>query len=241
MTTNPKMEGSGIIDAIPQTGKCPNACGSCFYNEGFYRTLDEPLMPSAEEARRWIVRVNSGHDSALLTEEEFDDVVDAYSDLFFNTSLPDQFIKKHFKFGRSNYPFVVTVNPGDMTDKDFHRLEGDMLTNLMFVRVRVNLWNVEFVKKVCKYYSKLDVPIVLTYMRYKTQPDRVYGADCYQKVKHIINSYWQLSKYNQWHNANYYIDRYPRVHLCGSRFSSLCRDCGTCLREYMRIKVRLSC
>jgi hypothetical protein len=54
---NPKLQGSNIIDAIPQTGSCPMTCPECFFNGGrFCRTLDESLLPTLEEVGDKIVR-----------------------------------------------------------------------------------------------------------------------------------------------------------------------------------------
>ena len=66
---NPKLEGSNMIAAIPQTGKCPLGCSGCFFNSGrsFLEPLDEntPNMPSLEQSEGKIVRVNDGNDSSI--------------------------------------------------------------------------------------------------------------------------------------------------------------------------------
>ena len=118
--TNPKLVGSKLIDCIPQTGLCPNACPECFYNGGrFYRTLDEPLLPSLEQADGRIVRVNSGHDSNLSRDIVLAATAD-YEHKFYNTSLPE------FGFPA---PVVFTCNGREP-------LLVECPPNVMFVRVR---------------------------------------------------------------------------------------------------------
>jgi len=50
---NPKTKGSGILCAIPQTGRCPMQCSDCFFQSGrsFLEPLDEnlPNMPEFHE------------------------------------------------------------------------------------------------------------------------------------------------------------------------------------------------
>ena len=139
---NPKTKGSGIICAIPQTGECPNKCPDCFFQSGrsYLEPLDEnlPNMPSYEQSRGRIVRVNDGNDSNV----DPDLVVQKtkiYEDAFFNTAIPKNL---------ENFPgpVVLTINPGDMTDKDFYKLDTIPL-NLMFIRFRTNTWNLDLLKQ----------------------------------------------------------------------------------------------
>ena len=118
---NPKLEGSGIIEAIPQTGECPIGCDECFYNgKRFYRSLDTPLLPSLQEAQGNIVRVNSGHDSNVQRGLVIKST-EQYLDKFYNTSIAN------FDFPG---PVVFTANGR----KPILAKRG--LDNLMFVRAR---------------------------------------------------------------------------------------------------------
>lgn len=234
---NPKLDGSGIVDCIPQTGGCPNNCEGCFYNDGFYLDIDKdlPLWPSAEDANKRIVRVNSGHDSALLSLKDMKSIVDNYEHYFFNTSTPDRFKDK---FG-SRYPVVVTVNPGNLTDKRFYKLPAS--PNTMFVRVRVNLWNRQLIRDACAYYtrSKNITPVVLTFMRYKDIKSIPPGyRSHYQEHKHILHRYYSLTLQEEWKETCWFAKRYKAVYFCGNPWSSLCERCGNCLREYFACKER---
>ena len=224
------MEGSGLIDCIPQTGKCPHNCDSCFYNNGFYRTLDEPLIPSVEESEGRIVRVNSGHDSALQKDLVLK-ATELYHDKFYNTSTTDLDFPA---------PVVMTANPARLTDKGFHKIENPP-KNLMFVRARVNLWNVKLVADICYWYSQREVPVVLTYMRYsyiESIPETCRGK--YDLKSHIINSYYSLPYQVEFKDYLWYSSMYPHIYYCGSYFSSSCRTCGNCLREYYATKERIT-
>jgi len=102
-TENPKLKGTNIIDCIPQVGECKHQCPECFYNGGrFFRTLDEPWMPSLEEVGDKIVRVNSGNDSNSQKELVLEKT-EQYRLKFFNTSVPN------FDFPD---PVVFTCNGG---------------------------------------------------------------------------------------------------------------------------------
>ena len=239
---NPKLIGSGLVDCVPQTGKCPHNCDSCFYNLGFYRSIDEPLIPSIEESNDKIVRMNSGHDSALQKDLVLE-TSSKYKDVFFNTSTTDL-----------NFPgpVVMTANPARLTDKSFHKIKN-IPKNLMFVRARVNLWNTDVVRDIIEYYQS-KVPVVLTYMRYYDQesiPDGTFYFDCgeakykdlYTLKKHILRDYYSLSSDDTRNDFNRYITEYlicsNNIYKCGSHWSSLCFSCGNCIREYYNTKERM--
>ena len=217
---NPKMKGSNVIDCIPQTGECPLNCEECFYNGGrFYRTLDEPLIPSLEEAQGKIVRVNSGHDSNLQRDLVIK-ATEKYKHKFYNTSLPN------FNFPG---PVVFTCNGKKLL------LVNKGLDNVMFVRVRTSIFNIVEVDKAVDFYSKFNVPIVLTFMRYYSE-DAIPGE--YKKhfvyKKHVTNNY-----YCHGNNIKMFImDRYKGlgVRMCGTLSSSRCIDCGNCELLYWRFR-----
>ncbi len=213
---NPKLEGTDIIDCIPQTGECPIGCAECFYNGGrFYRTLDEPLIPTAEESDGKIVRINSGHDSNV-DRQCVVGVVAPYVDFFFNTSVP--------KF---DFPGPVVFTCNGKTSHFVHCSE-----NVMFVRVRANTWDLEIQDKLVEHYVEQNVPVVITFMRYYAE-ESVVNPDDYSYGKSILNEYWKI-KPEAWIKV---MRRYEKkgVRTCGTPSSSYCVDCRNCellYREY---------
>ena len=161
---NPKMKGSGVVGCIPQTGRCPNECADCFFQSGrsYLKPISENLPNIPEDIRFRVVRVNDGSDSnvdRLLVMETVKD----FPMKFYNTSMMRD-------IGLFDGPVVLTVNPGDITDDLSGRLLCPYIPeNLMFVRVRVNTWNIELVDTCVNFYSNKRVPIVLTFMAYYTE------------------------------------------------------------------------
>lgn len=211
---NPKLAGTNIIDCIPQTGECPIRCPECFYNGGrFFRTLNEPWMPSLEEVGDKIVRVNSGHDSNI----ERDLVLAAtlqYPRKFYNTAVP------RFDFPA---PVVFTCNGGRNS-----RLKLAKVTpNLMFVRVRVDSWDMETVEKALDHYwKKHGIPVVLTLMRFYNGdliPESAKGD--YVWRKNLLNKYYCLTP----EAVLKIMERFKGTgaRMCGTPVSSNCIDCRT--------------
>ncbi|MFC1999187.1 hypothetical protein ACFLXE_00325 [Chloroflexota bacterium] len=213
---NPKLVGSNIIDCIPQTGQCPNGCAECYYNGAFYRTKDEPLIPAREETLGKIVRVNSGHDSNLQKERVLE-VTKGYPRKFYNTSIPN------FDFPA---PVVFTCN-GRATDYTFCHRED--VGNLMHVRFRANMWNLELCDQAAEWYTFRGVPLMITVMRYYSKL-AVKDSRLYEHKQHILNSYWCLGVEGHEEIRKRYEDN-PLVLMCGYP-SSYCRDCGHCERLY---------
>jgi hypothetical protein len=180
---NPKTKGSGIMCAIPQSTKCPIGCPDCFFQSG--RSYLEPLtdnlpnMPPINLRHNHVIRVNDGNDSnvdkaiVLLATEQ-------YPARFYNTSIPD------LEFPG---PVVLTVNPATMTDTSAHLLDKAP-PNLMFVRVRVNTWNIRLVDQVVWHYTALNVPVTLTFMAYHEEPAQ--HKDHYTLRKRTTNPYWVI-------------------------------------------------
>jgi len=240
---NPKTKGSGIISCIPQTGTCPMKCSDCFFQSG--RSYLEPLsknlpnMPTPEQAKNMVVRVNDGNDSCNKWK-----IVKAgtkkYPMKFYNTSYRRAY-DKYF----DGQPFVLTVNPGRDTDKVFYQLAPKVPKNIMFVRVRTNMWNLDLVEDAVAAYSKMKVPIVLTFMRYYKDEVPKKFKKYYTFKKKIINSYWLLNEKGWKKVRKRIIDKNDLVYTCGTEGDNakfLCRDCGNCLREYFatveRIKMK---
>lgn len=251
---NPKVAGSGIITAIPQTGTCPNKCEDCFFQSG--RSYLEPLvenlpnMPDQEDAEGRIVRVNDGNDSnvnpKLVMQCSY-----VYEDLFYNTAIP----KNLEKFGD---PVVLTVNPGKMTDTEWHKLDP-IPKNLMFVRVRTNTWNIKnVVDPVVEYYTSREVPVVLTFMAYynnesipnkmveflhRDNPESLMKhSECYVDRKRTLNNYWAITTW-AWRQVMVRYQDNKWVYSCGKIEGELgdtkCRFCGNCIREYYATQERL--
>jgi len=232
---NPKVKGSGIIECIPQKGRCPVGCPDCFFQGGrsYLAPLEEnlPHIPSAEMAEGRVVRMNDGNDSNV-ERKLVESTAAHFKDVFFNTSIPKD-------LDTFPGPVVLTLNPGNMTDVDFHKLDPTP-TNLMFVRVRVNAWNLESVvdKAVRWYAEKAEVTVVLTFMAYYQEklPDEY--VQCYEWKKRTMNSYWCLKQ----EEINKIENRYKHmglVYTCGRKGQYSCKSCGNCLREYYATKERL--
>jgi hypothetical protein len=225
---NPKTKGSGILAAIPHKGKCPLECKWCFYNERSYLDVERetPNMPSPTEALGRVVRVNDGGDSSNdwpLAKE----ATALYVDKFYNTS--QVFCLKDF-----DAPVVLTVNPGEMTDNDLWLVDKEECKNIMFVRFRVNTWNISLAKKCIKYYDAMGVPTVLTPMAYPSLlgiPDE--EMKWYEWGKRTINEYWKLTEGGK--NVIRYALAWEKWSWCEGE----CKSCGNCLREYYRKKEEL--
>ena len=211
--TNPKLKGSSLIDAIPQTGECPVGCAECFYNGGrFYRTLDEPLIPSEEESVGKIVRVNSGHDSNIEKQMVLCETY-WYKDKFYNTSIPN------FDFPS---PVVFTCNGRDL-------ILTDDVENLMFVRFRVSTDNLEEADRAVEHYLvKHGIPVVMTFMRYYSDPP---NQEDYEFRKSVINDYWCLKSDKVVEIMSRWGKKTPPVRgvrMCSTPYSSFCGDCKNC-------------
>jgi hypothetical protein len=226
---NPKLEGSNIVDCIPQVGPCPNNCNQCYYNRpgAFYVPIDQPSVPTPEEVGDRIVRMNCGHDSNI----EWDKVIETakrYRHFFFNTSIPNL-----------NFPgpVVLTVNPNEESPIIWTspKIAGTP-NNLMFVRFRVSPTNIEHVWRQSLNWTGLQIPVVLTFMAYYDRepvvPVKVgLPVPCYEwKVRHV-NSYWcptpafiALVMDGFKHNR--------LVSVCGTKTGPFCRDCHNCESYY---------
>jgi hypothetical protein len=229
---NPKTEGSGIVCCIPQTGRCPMKCKDCFFQSG--RSYLEPLndnlpnMPNPDwvEKHGYIVRVNDGNDSNNQRELVIESTK-LYKRKFYDTSIPKDL--ENF-----DAPVVLTVNPAQITDTKAHLLDP-IPKNLMFVRVRVNTWNLNLVDEVVEYYSAREVPIILTFMAYFEAPIPAEHEKNYIFRKRTLNPYHAITT-QAWKKimARYLYNKW--VYSCGKiegeRGTTACRHCGNCLREY---------
>lgn len=228
---NPKLEGSMLVDCIPQVGNCPNECLECYYNGGgFFTDKKTPLVPTLEEVGNKIVRVNSGHDSNLQKELVLR-ITEKYTNKFYNTSIPN------FDFPA---PVVFTCNGRD-TDFSAMMVVRE-LKNLMEVRFRTNLWNLDLLDEVVSFYAGHGVPVTITFMRYTDLSNiPVKYRNHYEMRKSILNVYYHLSREKQ----REVVEKYPgpnegefsqrMVGMCGTPDSSYCRDCHRCIFCYNKI------
>ncbi len=108
----------------------------------------------------------------------------------------------------------------------------------MFVRARVNPWNVSLIDTVVKHYTERQIPVVLTMMAYYTETVPEEHSDSFKFAKRTLNSYWVPTE-EAWDRVR---DRYKDnklVHMCGKDSSTHgCKYCGNCLREYFATKER---
>ena len=229
MMNNPKLEGSNIIDCIPQSGECPLKCQECYYNGGrFYRPLT-PQIPTLEEVKGKIVRVNSGHDSNLEFEKVITTTRD-YPDKYYNTSIPNL---------RFNAPTMLTINGRD-TDQTFIHpsdCQGNR-DDLMAIRFRVNTWNIPLCMNAAEYWK--PTILLLTDMRYYNR-ENVKKPEDYEWRKAILNSYFCLKSENLEKILKIF-SHYSNVFWCGNSFnhSHYCRDCRLCEIFYAKAKLRRS-
>lgn len=231
---NPKTKGSGIICCIPQKGVCPNKCEDCFFQSG--RSYLEPLeqnlpnIPTPQDYK--LYRINDGNDSNVQKELVIK-MAKQYKMKYYNTSINN--------LDGFDAPIVLTLNPSVLTDSGFHFVDP-IPPNLMFVRFRTNMWNLDFCDDAVEYYTKKNVPIVLTFMAYFNLSIPEEFKKYYIFRKRTLNSYWAITteaweqvmsryKYNKW------------VYSCGKiegeKGDSHCRFCGNCLREYFATMERM--
>lgn len=236
---NPKTKGSGIKCCIPQTDpQCPFKCADCFYQSG--RSYLEPLedtipnMPSPEEAEGCVIRVNDGNDSSVMHAACMRACA-RFPDKFYNTSWP-RYLEDF------DAPVVLTLNPGKMTDTEFHKVDP-IPTNLMMVRFRTNVWNLHILQDAVEYYTARGIPVILTWMAYHdvdSIPDE--HRDCYDERKRTMNTYFAI-KTEVWREICSRFMGYLLVHTCGQvegvSEGTACRYCGNCLREYYATKERM--
>lgn len=237
---NPKTKESGIICCIPQTGLCPNNCEDCFFQSG--RSYLEPLLenlpniPDEKIIGNRLIRVNDGNDSNVDIDLVLQKT-EHFPMKFYNTSIPHNFEK--FKD-----PFVLTINPGLMTDDSFFEL-NKIPKNLMFVRFRINTWNLDLADMAIKHFTKKKVPVILTFMAYFTNdiPKKMEKSEDYIWRKRTSNSYHAITR-KAFFNV---MDRYKEnkwVYSCGKIEGDLgdthCRFCGNCLREYFATIERIN-
>ena len=235
---NPKTKGSGIICCIPQTGICPNNCPDCFFQSGrsYLEPLDKnlPNMPSLQQIGHRIVRVNDGNDSNNNRKQ----VVES------TRYLPQKFYNTANTIRMEEFPgpVVLTANPAYYTNTIIQKLDT-IPKNLMFVRVRTNMWNLELVDAAIAYYTEKEVPVVLTFMAYFSESIPLEHRAHYTFRQRTLNSYYAITT-KAWESVMGKYKYNHFVYSCGKTEgeagTTLCSRCGTCLREYFNTMERLS-
>jgi len=230
---NPKTKGSGVITCIPQIGRCPHECSDCFFQSG--RSYLEPLennlphIPPLKLSEDRIVRMNDGNDSNV-DRELVEKTARQFKNYFFNTSV-------NYELDKFSAPVVLTINPSNSTDINFQKVEP-IPQNLMFVRFRTNMWNVGLLDKAVLYYSKKEIPIVITFMAYYSDNIPKEYKSSYIWKKRTLNSYWvlridEINRIMETYKENQY------VYSCGIKGQHSCKFCGNCIREYYNTKERM--
>jgi len=257
MKRNPKQEGSNLFDCRPQVGPCPNNCNQCFYNRpnAFYNDINQPSIPSPEEVGDGIVRMNCGHDSNI----ERDLVIETakqYKHFFFNTSIP----KLDFPG-----PVVLTANPKEeehVITPQWLSCNGQDLSNIMFVRLRVSSTNLDKVyHAVERWITWYRIPVVLTFMAYydeappgtfeindpdypmsyKLEDDSEFPYVAYTWQKRHINSYYcATEEFMQYVTKKMKQTGGRLVTRCGTSKSRFCKDCRNCETYYYQTMKHLS-
>lgn len=236
---NPKQIGTSLWDCKPQTGLCPRRCNQCYYNRmgESHEDVRNAIVPSSNEVRSGIVRMNALHDSNLQKELVLK-TAKQYKHVFFNTATPC------FDFPG---PVVYTANPDEEEDV---LLLDELPPNLMFVRLRVYPRNRGKIAIGVHHYANLNlVPVVLTFMRYYSVEalNKVDvlpsdgGGSCYEKRKHVLNECWCPTKLFKRHVLQDMKKIGGRlVTMCGTIDSSLCKDCRNCELMYWQTLKHMS-
>lgn len=233
---NPKMQGSGLLDCIPQKGECPVKCKDCFFNSGrsYLEPLEEnlPNIPSVKYAKNRIVRINGGGNDSNNQRELVEKTARQYDNYFFNTSIK-------YQLEEFSAPVVFTINPTELTDCEFKKVDPPIPNNLMFIRIRTNLWNIEkVVLPAIDYYTQRKVVTVLTFMAYYTTPIPEKYKNDYIWKQRTINSYWCLKQEKIDEIMGLFKDN-SYVYSCGVKGQYGCKFCGNCIREYFVCQERL--
>jgi hypothetical protein len=223
---NPKLAGSGVYDCKPQKGPCPMGCNQCFYNRpgAFYFPIEEDKFPNFFEiGEKGIVRVNSGHDSNLQREYVIESTK-KYPRKFYNTSIP-----------RFDFPDPVVFTANRYEEEPAYLPQNFVwacLENIMAIRLRVSSTNLSLIDPAVKEWTKVGIPVVLTFMAYYSQEPA--AKEKYDwKVRHI-NSYWCPKE-------SFMVDVLKRekeiggdlVYACGLE-TGYCKNCHNCSNLYYK-------
>jgi len=235
---NPRNEGSGVFTAVPHRSRCPFKCEGCAFNEGrsYLEPLEEtlPNVPEPREMRYRVVCINDWHDSSN-SHLEIVQGMRGYPLRFFNTIVP-------YFLHEFDAPVVLTLNAREDTDTKFWQLE-EIPANLMFVRFRVNTWNIKLLWQAVDYYTGTRrVPLILDWVEYPKVSAIPTGYRKYYKAdQHDGRRIWRVW-FEEWRRVADLFTDDILVYTCGRgprRQDRLCRNCGNCLREYFATRERM--
>jgi len=197
-------------------------------------------MPDCDDVihRHAVVRVNDGNDSNVQRDLVVSST-QCYPLKFYNTAIPKY-------LGNFDAPVVLTVNPGVNTDELFHAVPDPVPVNLMFIRVRVNSWNIDrLVEKAVDYYTSRQVPVILTFMAYFDTAEKAIPQpfrEDYIFRRRTINSYWAITT-DAWRKIMGRFADNKLVSSCGKiegeDGDTKCKFCGNCLREFFSTMERM--
>ena len=95
---------------------------------------------------------------------------------------------------------------------------------------------------IIRFYCKKEIPIVLTFMAYFTEAEKVKNNPDYIYRKRTLNSYYAITT-DAWRRIMKQYENNKWVHSCGKIEGELgdthCRFCGNCLREYFATITRM--
>jgi len=181
--------------------------------------MDQPILRPLAETEEKIVRVNSGGDSNIHRNYVIESTA-PYEHKFYNTSIPV------FDFPG---PVVFTCNARTVDTGFYAATDVD---NLMAVRVLVNTWNPDVVNKAVDWYVGLGVPVLLTFMRYRSRSS--VHPMYYEFKEHVSNGYYMIKPEPFDRIVRDYIMRYDTdiIRTCGTSSSHLCKNCRNCAALY---------
>lgn len=230
---NPKTNDSQVLGCVPLHGPCPFACADCFaqYKDKRGRSyLGEnwehtPNMPSLEQAEKKIIRVNDIGDSSDRVNQVVA-AVQCYKHRFYNTSFTGRL--QHF-----DAPFMLSVNPGDLTDQSYQQILSRFHSNALAVRVRVNMWNVHVVQEVINHYTAVGIPVIMTFMAYHETPIPREYEQYYKDRQRTINNYYCITQ-EGWDKVLAQLQLNELTLTCGRDATThACTACRNCEKLYV--------
>ena len=230
MLRNPKHVDSPFFDCIPQSGPCPNGCNQCYYNRSgaFYLSLDTGHFPTLAEVGDGIVWVNSGHDSNINRKYVIESTAH-FPKRFFHTSIPSFDFPAPVVFTANAEEEKIPYLPSSIVRDDYQKI--------MFIRLRVSSTNLLHIFNAAFKWSWVNIPVVLTFMRYYDPPP---DAVNYEYRKSIKNNYW-CPKKSFVQNVMRVVEALSinaKITMCGTIESGYCRDCLNCERFYYQAMER---
>ncbi len=237
---NPKQEDTNLWDCKSQKGLCPKKCNQCYYNQlgEEHDLVRNTIFPTLDDiGEDGIVRVNTFHDSNINRRQVIADSA-KYKKKFFNTSI--------YSFDKFEEPIVYTANSSEETSINLDFLQSAFLYKLMFIRLRVSVTNIEHVIQATdNILTFSDVPVVWTLMKYYDTVAMMKGSNDNVPINYVLK---KVLLHERWtpsivfkEKVQLIINKFKcrRVHLCGTLFSELCKDCRNCETYYYQTRKRM--